>query len=196
MTYLFIDVETEGKAKNFKSERLADPSNWPRIVSFAWLLCTDNGLIDAGHEIVRRDWACSPKAIVIHGITDEMAKEAEYDIVQILEIFRDVYNQADVVVAHNLKFDRACLCSEMTRNEFKGSFKEVQKICTMHASVEFCKIPGMFGTFKWPKLEELYRILFGKDFEGAHTASGDVAALELCFFELKRLGVINVGGII
>lgn len=43
---------------------------------------------------------------------------------------------------------------------------------------------------KWPKLGELYRFLFNKDFEGAHDAMFDVIALKECFFEMAKRGVI------
>ena len=57
----------------------------------------------------------------------------------------------------------------------------------MLSTVDFCKIPGRFkGQFKWPKLQELYFKLFNGNFEDAHDAMGDVNALVMCFWELRR----------
>jgi DNA polymerase-3 subunit epsilon len=65
------------------------------------------------------------------------------------------------------------------------------KICTMMKSTSFCKLPAKRG-YKWPKLDELHQTLFGCDFEGAHDAGSDVLATVKCFFELVRLGVIEM----
>lgn len=40
---------------------------------------------------------------------------------------------------------------------------------------------------KWPKLQELYKVLFGHSFEGAHNAMADVVATKDCFWEMVRL---------
>ena len=61
----------------------------------------------------------------------------------------------------------------------------------MATTTEFCQLPGRYKNYKWPKLEELHRILFKEEFDGAHDAMGDVKAMVRCFFELDRLGVIN-----
>lgn len=59
----------------------------------------------------------------------------------------------------------------------------------MKASTEFCKIPGPYG-YKWPKLEELYKILFNESFN-AHNALDDIRATARCFWELKNKNVIS-----
>ena len=41
-----------------------------------------------------------------------------------------------------------------------------------------------------PRLEELYRKLFGRNFAGAHDAMSDIQATKECFFELKRRGIL------
>ena len=45
-------------------------------------------------------------------------------------------------------------------------------------------------TNNWPRLEELYRKLFGRNFAGAHDAMSDIQATKECFFELKRRGIL------
>ena len=44
----------------------------------------------------------------------------------------------------------------------------------------------------WPRLQELYKKLFGQKFKGAHDSMCDVTATKECFFELVRHGVINI----
>ena len=63
----------------------------------------------------------------------------------------------------------------------------------MMKSTSYCKLPGKNGKgFKWPKLEELYQVLFGKQMENAHDALADVMACKECFFELIKLGIITL----
>jgi DNA polymerase-3 subunit epsilon len=64
--------------------------------------------------------------------------------------------------------------------------------CTMAVGTDVAKIPGNYG-YKWPKLIELYRCLFSKDFDSQHTSRADVAACMQCFFELadRRLIVLE-----
>lgn len=65
-------------------------------------------------------------------------------------------------------------------------------VCTMQSSTDFCAIPSnsYYGGYKWPKLEELYRKLFGRMFDDAHDALADVSATKECYFELRRRGVL------
>lgn len=67
-------------------------------------------------------------------------------------------------------------------------------LCTMQSSVNLCQIPYPSGRkgFKWPKLTELHRFLFERDFENAHTALGDVEATVDCFVELHKRKKIEI----
>lgn len=61
----------------------------------------------------------------------------------------------------------------------------------MKSSTDYCKLPGFYGKYKWPKLHELYKKLFNEDMGAAHTALQDIRNTAKCFFELERLGVIE-----
>ena len=79
--------------------------------------------------------------------------------------------------------------AELLRNGLENSLYEKEHICTMNASTDFCKIPGPYG-YKWPKLEELYKILFDESFN-AHNALDDIRATTRCFWKLSSLNVIK-----
>lgn len=66
-------------------------------------------------------------------------------------------------------------------------------IDTMKLGADICKIPSTKKgeKYKWPKLDELYRALFGKSFQGQHNAMNDVRATEECFEELRRRKLIK-----
>ncbi len=61
----------------------------------------------------------------------------------------------------------------------------------MKSSTNYCKLPGSYGKYKWPKLGELYQILFHEDMGAAHTALQDIQNTAKCYFELKRLSIIE-----
>lgn len=59
----------------------------------------------------------------------------------------------------------------------------------MEKSTSFCAIPAAYG-YKWPKLSELHFKLFKTGFEEAHNAAVDIKATAMCFWEMKKLGII------
>ena len=60
--------------------------------------------------------------------------------------------------------------------------------------IDHCKLPGK-SVYKWPKLEELYRILFKKEMSDkfdAHDALGDIQATCNCFVKLMAKNLIQI----
>lgn len=191
LKYIIFDTETTGLPKNYKAD-VTDTDNWPRIIQFAWSVHDDEG-----KEIEHRDILVKPdgfeipeETTKIHGISQEMAMEKGIPIEDAMKIFTDTLNSVDVLVAHNISFDEMVIGCEYYRLNQKDPMPEKQKICTKEASVDYCKIPGRGGRYSWASLDDLYKILFNQTFTNQHNASSDVRACALCFFELKRLGVI------
>lgn len=189
--YLFVDTETTGKPRNWQAP-VSDLGNWPRIVQLGWLECVDGGeLQEVSQYIIKPDGFKIPNDVVrIHGISTERALAEGVDLKKALSEFATVLRRAKAIVAHNLNFDESVLGAEFIRAGVKGGFGKKQRICTMRAATDYCKLPGQYG-YKWPTLEELYRKLFKKGLERAHEAAADIRACAECFFELKRIGVID-----
>lgn len=191
---LVFDVETNGLPKNYQAP-LDDFDNWPRAVQIAWCIFENNGeLIDSHNFLVKPDgWTISPEAQAKNGITLEMCQERGEAIGAVLyELLGDVI-EADYIVAHNIDFDRAILGSEALRGRFADRFVGKELICTMKESTEYCALGGKDGRYKWPKLSELYRVLFpGETIEHEHDALADTMACARCFFELVGRGVISI----
>ena len=89
-----------------------------------------------------------------------------------------------------MNFDKNVWGAELFRFDISLG-DHLKEFCTMLSTVNYCRIRGKYG-FKWPKLEELHRKLFKKDFEDAHNALGDVRATANCFFELLRQNIIKL----
>ena len=190
MTYLFFDTETTGLPRNYKAPA-SDIDNWPRMIQIAWLLTDDSGTrIDSAEFIIRPNGFTIPAAASnVHGISTEKALEEGVELDEVLIQFAALVDEADAIVAHNISFDEKIIGAEFIRRNIDNHFDSKPKICTMHASTDYCQIPGRYG-FKWPKLSELHIKLFDEDFEGAHDALADIEATERCFFELKKKGLV------
>ena len=127
----------------------------------------------------------------MHGITTEHARREGVELEPVLAEFSESLRSARVVVGHNLDFDLKVVRAEWIRAGMKDALRRKRQCCTMKASTDYCRIPGPYG-FKWPKLDELHKRLFGHGFGGAHGALADTEACMRCFFRLRELGVVRV----
>jgi len=190
--YLFFDTETTGLPRSWNAPVTA-LDNWPRLVQLAYMAYDgDGGLIAAVDTIIKPQGFTIPvESSRIHGITTERALAEGRDLVSVLRDFKALLDPARYLVAHNMSFDEKILGAEFLRNGLPDIPAAKHRICTMHSTTEFCAIPGPRG-YKWPKLTELHRKLFNKDFSEAHNAAADIAATAKCFWELKEQGIIKI----
>lgn len=202
--YLFFDTETTGTPRNYKAP-ISDSGNWPRLVQLAWILYEVNGTIrETGNFIISPDGFEIPEqASAVHGITTEQAKKEGQPLWKVLHHFSMDLKKAEYLIGHNISFDEKIVGAEYFRLGQQNPFEfqrisevgidritSLPKICTMLTSTRYCNIPGKYGP-KWPKLQELYSKLFGKEFEDAHDALADIKATAECFYEMIRIGVIK-----
>jgi DNA polymerase III epsilon subunit-like protein len=199
----FFDTETTGLPKDWKAP-MTQLDNWPRVIQLAWLT-TDL----QGNDLNRQEILIKPDGWTIptepfwfeHGFNTATSMKEGRELAPVLQEFTVDLARSEYLVSHNMDFDHKVLGAEMIRYKVQG--KRLAKICTKDASTEWCKIPffnsghrssysRMAQRYKWPKLEELHKKLFGRDFDNKHQAGGDVTALRDCFFELVRIGVIEL----
>lgn len=189
--YVFFDTETTGLPKSWKAP-VSDVDNWPRLVQLAWLSFDKEGnQIDAGDLIVRPEGFIIPEdSSRIHGISTERALAEGLPLGEVLQKFQTAMSDAEFLVAHNMSFDEKIVGAEFLRLGATNVLDTKSKICTMQSSINFCAIDGPYG-YKWPKLTELHQKLFGTGFPEAHNAAVDISATAKCFWEMKRLGVLE-----
>ena len=94
------------------------------------------------------------------------------------------------LVGHNIWFDRNVIGAECRRLGLSDMLDGMPMVCTMKLSTAFCAIPHPVYVYKWPRLSELYYILFGHELENAHNGAADVRAVHDCYVQLKKLKVI------
>lgn len=195
MTVLFFDTETTG----FVQEKLPidDPSQ-PYIVQLAAQLCEDDGkvvasfslIVDPGIGTIR----IPEKASIVHGITDQRCARFGVSPESALGFFTHLYQRCDLVVAHNMKFDRAVIEAAISRHYSKIMPLRKPLFCTMEAASPVLNLPPTermkaagFNKPKPPKLKECIRVFFDEELADAHDAMGDVVACRRIYFHLKSL---------
>jgi DNA polymerase III epsilon subunit-like protein len=188
--YLFFDTETTGIPRNYKAPA-SDLNNWPRLVQVAWLLTDEeaNEVSSAELLIKPEGFVIPMEATEIHGITTELARRNGTALPTALAVVAGAIKKASALVAHNMQFDEKILGAEFLRSGYPNPIESKTRTCTMHASTDYCRLPGPYG-YKWPTLQELHMKLFEETFDGAHRALIDVRACARCYFELKRLKII------
>lgn len=182
--YLFGDVETTGFASNVP----ARDSKQGRVCQVAFIL-TDNigrSLAEFSCLIKPDDWTIGKGAEKIHGFTDAHCEKYGIASAGAFNFFKAISKGATTFICHNMKFDWRILEIEA---EAHGTVmpKFDEKFCTMLASMDICKLPGNYGNYKWPKLEEALPILCSRELgEDAHDAMIDTKACKDLFFALKE----------
>jgi len=186
--YIFFDTETTGLPNNWKAP-VTDTDNWPRVTQLAWQVYDEDGkLLRERCELIKPDgWVIPDEQFFIdNNMSTERCEKEGVRLIDILEDFVEQVDNAEYLIAHNMKFDEKVIGCEMVRMKL-GFRQEPNKLCTMQESTNYCKMkPFRYGTYKWPSLVELHEKLFDEGFDGAHDALADVKACARSFFELKN----------
>ena len=204
MKLLFIDTETNGLPKN-RYAPYTSTDLWPTILQISWqLVDSHTWLVLSEYDAfikLRETWNKDAERIhqIPEGIVKNFGKGPDF-------VFRELkvaLNECDIVISHNMMFDKTVIMSEVQRLKEAGvpgfnpkDFWRIgtTEICTMNATREFCgiKFPNS-NEYKYPKLSELYAKLFNKqyDISGAslHNSKHDVSCLVLCV--RKMLGLLQ-----
>lgn len=189
---LFFDTEATGLPDDY-DEPSSNTANWPRLVQLSWVTTNEKGekLKEHDYIIYPEGFTISKSAIDLHGITVERARAEGQPLREVLEKFLSDYRQSKYVVGHNVAFDKKIIGAELIRMGEADIMDDKLSYCTMILSTNYCRIPGYYG-YKYPKLQELHKKLFGIAFDDAHNSMADVKATIKCFWEMNRLGLIPI----
>jgi len=183
---LFIDTETSGKF-DFKSSYKKDTQPW--ICQIALILSDKDYIFAQACFLIESEGRRIHKdAYDVHKITTGMCDKSGIMESTACYMFLEALHCCDVIVAHNVNFDRNMVCNLLYRNDFESEAEYLlsfDSYCTMEESTDMLKLPGKFGRYKWPKLDELYHHLFKEHIEGAHDALVDTKAMRRCYYEIK-----------
>jgi DNA polymerase III epsilon subunit-like protein len=148
-----------------------------RIIQIAADLCREDGTSVATlNTLVAAGVSSHPKALEVHGITDEMAVTGLDPMVagSVINAFID---QATLVIGHNINFD-IDMCKQSFVN-FKVPWSNYCTLKTARAKL------GLASN----KLGVVYRHFFDEDFADAHSAMADVQACKRVYLRMKEMGL-------
>ena len=197
---LFIDTETTGLPRRRAAEHTdLDSFETCRVVEisaqlYKYTIDTDPALVLEMTHIIEPD-GFTIENDSIHGITHATACFNGKPIAAVVKELAWLVTQADLLVAHNMNFDRTVLLSEMHRAgdyESLNTLSDIPTFCTMVNTKDILKITMYDDTYKYPKLTELYTWLFNRPPAVSHNALADVKTTVRCFFELLRRGYYSL----
>lgn len=197
---MIFDVETTGLIPKNR-----DTTEMPHILQISFVIFdTQSWSVVKSVDLyinIAANIEISAKITELTGITREMCDAGE-TIQNAMREFCEEYMKCDIIVAHNIEFDREMIRIEIERigqhhndNDFKLYFnpeyeKSVNKdiYCTMKYGRNVCKIEqngknGMY--YKNPKLVELYEKLFGMTPHGLHSSLIDTYVCLRCFVKMR-----------
>lgn len=208
--YLICDCETTGLPIVYDAP-FNDVNNWPRIIELSWELCWENGeTIEKACDLVYPDgsWKFPTGEFwQEHGFTEAESLLNGIDPIFVFTNLAIAMNCADVMICHNLSYDKPIIECEFFRYKIypkavrrrlveegielkaglRAEDKKLQKECTKLLSTPILKLPGFKGQYSWPKLEVAYEYMFGEKMTGAHHASSDVEATKKVYLWIKEL---------
>jgi DNA polymerase III epsilon subunit-like protein len=201
MKILFFDTETNGLPLS-RNALTSDTEKWPYILQISWTLMdfsTNPEIFNTKTYYLELPpgitW--NKESAVIHKISETTARSGKQTR-EVLMSLQEAMKSADVLVAHNLAFDKPVLRAAYYRLNANESFTwwPLLEYCTMENTKSLIKLPSKYAKpgdpWKYPRLTELYKYLFEKEADSSllHTASGDVSLLITCFKELLTRRVV------
>jgi len=202
MKVLVFDTETTGLPTE-RNPSIFDFEKWPYIVQLSYIVYDTNKniIIENFDNVIKlqHDIDIPEETSKIHGITKEISNTRGIPISIALIKFNKDLQSADVIVGHNLSFDKRVIMVECMRNKIQQNFNfkrdKKPEYCTMKNSVDICKIEKLTSDgekyFKYPRLSELYLHLFGETPKGIHNSIIDVIICLRCYVKLVHNYDIN-----
>ena len=191
MRALFLDTETTGLPKNKYKSAYEQKDNWPEPVSLSWIVTEGPTVVTAKSFIIKpQGWQIPEDSVKIHGISQEFAEKNGYDLEQVMHIFSKDIRSCDMVIAHNLEFDKNVILNIIIWHIKNDNFIKWprKEFCTSENGRAICKLsyanPRPPFAYKQPKLSEFYKQTFGTlpPQEMLHNSLGDVQILVSVFF--------------
>ncbi len=173
MKILVFDTETNGLPE--KNASIYDEIKWPHIIQLSYIfydLSNNSTIIKDDYIKLSNIIPIDLSSLEIHGLNHDFLNNNGIHIVPALRTFNYYLDKCDIVVGHNISFDKRLVFVECLRNKIDQNFTKFinnkkiskQEFCTMKNTKEFCNIIKLNKSnktyIKQPKLIELYSTLF------------------------------------
>ena len=190
MKVLIFDTETSGLPEG-KNPSIYETQKWPHIIQLSYIIydseANDIVTLEDDYISIDNDVIIQPESQTVHNISRELLSSKGIPIEHALEKFNRFSEMSDVLVGHNVSFDKRMVMVEGIRNKIRMNIHDTY--CTMKNSVELCKIqrfwPNGDTYFKYPTLSELHDELFKKIPKNTHNALIDILICMRCFVKIE-----------
>ena len=194
MKILVFDTETNGLPVG-KNPSFYDCEKWPYIVQMSYILFDT----ELNKILTEHDWIIKVPDIVeikndhIHGISKQKSNIEGIDIKYALEYFDICLNNCDMIVGHNIQFDKKMIIIENIRLGRTSAFKFIkpQQYCTMINGTKICNLQienkknSNSSHLKYPTQSELHYNLFNTLPKGVHNSFIDILICMRCFYKMN-----------
>jgi DNA polymerase III epsilon subunit-like protein len=197
MKVLVFDTETTGLPID-QNASLTDSAKWPFIIQLSFMVfdTETKEILEYSDSIIQLDASVdiSPGSIAIHQITAQRSQSEGIPIKQALAHLADQMSEVELIIGHNILFDKRMLMVEQHRNQMKNCLYKngtvIPNYCTMKRTTALCNLPAVNKTTgeaynKYPTLAELHNHLFGMKPRGTHNAIADVMICLRCYVMLN-----------
>lgn len=164
----------------------ADADGQPHMAQAAALLIDrDRGRVDEMNMLVKPDGWEMPAELVEqmgHGLTTEWLTEHGRPLVEVVDRWAELHDQAQLIVGYNVWFDIRFFWSGLKRS----GLDERRHVLPVYDVMG--KLPKLPGRGSWAKLTEAAAHFTGADVSTAHDALGDCIFTERLFWWLVDEG--------
>jgi DNA polymerase III epsilon subunit-like protein len=166
--------------------------NGARLVQFAGILFDERFVEVERINVILKPSNFQVRGTEVHGITHLQAERKGIVFDKFAEIMATILPRVNVLIAHNVKFDRAVVASELLRHNMDrlaNLLSSKPYYCSMYGTANLVGLPGS----KLPKLSELYHFAHSCSYAAdhvAHNAINDVVALASSLESLVKEGLL------
>ena len=176
MKILVFDTETTGLPEDKAS--IYEVNKYPHIVQLSYIfydVSNNNVIVKDDYIKLNPTIPISEKSLEIHGLNHEFLNANGSHIIPVLREFNEFLDRCDIVIGHNVSFDKRMIFVECLRHKIDQKFTKYEnnvkitkpEYCTMKNTKEYCNIIALTKTnktfIKQPKLIELYTTLFADE---------------------------------
>ena len=129
-----------------------------QIAQLAYIIADAEGTVEEARNLYFSVGLMSPGAEAIHHLSPAVLKGLSQGrhFGDCIEEMFDAWFSDAVFVAHNVPFDLKFVRAELSRCGFPTHMPRT--LCTMQAMTPICKLKGVYGKYKWPKVEEALKV--------------------------------------
>lgn len=198
MKILVFDTETTGLPE--RNASIYEDNKWPHIIQLSYIfydISNNISVIRDDYIKINNDVEITEDSFKTHNISREILESKGINIRSAIHDFNRFLEIADIVVGHNLSFDKRMIFVECIRNKMQQKFTKFindkkyskNEYCTMKNTVDFCGLhyTNRSGKImkKNPTLSELFQKLFPADIlpNNLHNSIVDVALTMRCYIK-------------